>query len=200
MEDSWSNLSPVEHLANATIVEDGAKKGFPGEPIEPAEDVSRHAKPVVLPNAIVDLDDPSMPISLMNAENIISGHVNSVELLENITKVEDAAQMNTLGNLVEALDDQPSHLAHDAQVNSKPVRMAPQYDAYVITLLSLRLELRIWVGRRAPSPTLYISTSGETLLEDGKQRIRWTCVSLLNLPTLADWRLTCLIALRPPSI
>ena len=143
---------------------------------------------------------PSIPGSSMSPEIRLSGYIYPIELPENIIKVEEAAQMNTLGDLVEAVDDESSRLAHDAQANTKPVRMAPQYDAYVMTLLSLRIELRIWLGRRAPSPTIHISTSGETLLEDSKQRIRWTCVSLLSLPILAGWRLTCLTALRPPFI
>lgn len=42
---------------------------------------------------------------------------------------------------------------------------------------SLRIELRIWAGRRGPSFTCYISTKEEAPLEDGKRRIRWTCVN-----------------------
>ena len=173
---------------------------FPGEPIEPAEDISRHQKPLELPEAIMDLGDTGMPRSSMRQEKRISDHTHPVVLPENMTKVKDAAQMNTSGSLVEAVDDQFSRPTHDAHTSTKPVHMAPQYDAYVMTLLSLRIELRIWLGRRAPSPTIHISTSGGSLLEDGKQRIRWTCVSLLILPILAGLRLTCLTALRPPLI
>ena len=198
MEDSCSNIKPVEHLANVIMAEDGGKTYFSGEPIEPAEDISRRQKPLELPEAIIC--DTDMPGSSMRPKKRISSHTHPVGLPENMTKVKDAAQMNTSGSLVEAVDDQSPHLPHDAQANTKPLRIAPQYDAYVMTLLSLRIELRVWLGRRAPSPTIHISTSGETLLEDGKQRIRWTCVSLLNLPLLAGWRLTYLTALRPPSI
>lgn len=200
MEDSYINYNPIGRLANATMIEDGAKTGISREPIEPTEDISRHQRPVQLPKAIMDSDEPSIPRNLMNAEERISGHVHPVKLPVNSTMVKDAAQMNTLRNSVEAVDDQSLRLAHDAHTSTKPVHMAPQYDAYVMTLLSLRIELRIWLGRRAPSPTIHISTSGESLLEDGKQRIRWTCVSLLILPILAGLRLTCLTALRPPFI
>ena len=99
--------------------------------------------------------------------------------------VEDAAQMNTLGSLVEAVDDRSSHMAHDTHARTKIVRVAPQHDAYVMTLLSLRVELRIWHGRHPPSPTIHVSTGGEELLEHGMQRIRWTCVSLPDLPIFA---------------
>ena len=173
---------------------------FPEEPITRAEYISRHQRPLENPEPIMDSGDTGMPKSWMRSETTISDHTHPVGLSENMAKVKDAAQMNTSRSLVEAVDDQPPHLPHDAQANAKPVRIAPQYDAYVMTLLSLRIELRVWLGRRAPSPTIHISTNGERPLEDDKQRIRWTCVSLLNLPVLAGWRLICLTALRPPSV
>ena len=126
----------------------------------------------------------------------INRHQKSLELPEAIMDLGDTGMPRSSIHP----NDQPSHLSHDAQANTEPVRIAPQYDAYVMTLLSLRIELRVWLGRRAPSPTIHISTNGERPLEDGKQRIRWTCVSLLDLPFLAGWRLICLTALRPPSI
>ena len=121
----------------------------------------------------------------MDSEKRISGQVRPVNPTGNTVMVEDAAQMNTLGNLVEAVDDRSSYMAHDTHTRTKLVRMAPQYDAYVMSLLSLRAELRIWHGRHAPSPSIYVSTGGEELLEAGKQRIRWTCASLPNLPSFA---------------
>ena len=133
----------------------------------------------------MDSDEPSIGNTLMNAEKKISGQVHPVKPRENNAIVEDAAQMNTLGNLVEAVDDRSPHIAHEAHANTKLIHRAPQYDVYVMTLLSLRIELRIWHGRHAPSPTIHISTGGEELLEDSKQRIRWTCVSLLDLPIFA---------------
>ena len=178
----------------------GENHNFSEEPIEPAEDTSRHQKPLELPEAFMGLGDTSMPRSSMLPEKRISGHTHPVGLPENMTKAEDAAQINTSGSLVEVVNDQSSYLAHDAQANTKPIRMMPQYDTYVMTLLSLRIELRVWLGCRAPSPTIHISTRGETLLEDGKKRIRWTCVSLFSVPIFAGWRLTCLTALRPPSL
>ena len=167
------------------MVEDGAETGFSGEPIEPAEDFSRHQKPVEPSKAVVDSDEPSVAKDLMNPGKRTSGQIRPVNPTENIIVVEDAAQMNILGGLVEAVDDRSSHMAHDTHARTKLVRMAPQYDAYVMTLLSLRAELRIWHGRHAPSPTIHISTGGEELLEAGKQRIRWTCASLPNLPSFA---------------
>ena len=164
------------------MVEDGAKTYLPGEPIETAKDISRYQESLQLLEAFTDL---GMRRSLIRPEERISDDTHPVGLPEFMTKIKDAAQMNTSGSLVEAVDDQPPHLPHDAQANTKPVRIAPQYDAYVMTLLSLRIELRVWLGRRAPSPTIHISTNGERPIEDGKQRIRWTCVSLLNLPILA---------------
>lgn len=164
------------------MVEDGAKTGFSGEPIAPAEDISRHQKPVELSEAVMDSDEPSIANKSMTPEKGFSGHVHPVKPPENITIVEDTAQMNTLGNLVEAMDDRSSHMAHNTHASNTLVHVAPQYDAYVMTLLSFRIELRIWNGHHAPSPTIHISTRGEELLEAGKQRIRWTCVSLPNLP------------------
>ena len=196
MEDCCSNLKPV----NVTIAEDGAKAYFPGGPIEPVEDTSRHQKPLEHPEAIVGLCNTDMPRSSVSPEERIGANNYPVGLRENMTKVKDAAQMNTSGNLVETMDDQYHHPRYGAQANTKPLRMTPQYNAYVMTLLSSRIEVRVWLGRRAPSPTIHVSTSRETLLEDGKQRIRWTCVSLLKLPALAGWRLTLLTALRRPSI
>ena len=181
MEDSCSNLNPVEHLANTIAIKDCATTGFSGEPIEPAGDISSHQKLVELYKAVMDADERSIASILMIAERMTS-HVHPVKPPEDITMVEDAAQMSTLANLVEAADDPSPHMIHDAHASTKLVQMAPQYDAYTMTLLSLRIELRIWHGRHAPSPTIHISTGGEELLEDGKQRIRWTCVSLSNLP------------------
>ena len=200
MEDSCSNLKPVKHLGNVTIAEDGAKTYFSGDPIEPVEDISHFQRQLEHPEAIMDICDTDMLRSSMIPEQTLGGHTQPVGFPEDMTKVKDAAQMYTSRNLVEATDDQSPNRPHDAQVNTRPLPMAPQYDAYVMTLLSLRIELRVWLGRRAPSPTIHISTSGETLLEDGKQRIRWTCVSLLRLPLLAGWRLTLITALRRPSI
>ena len=60
-----------------------------------------------------------------------------------MAKVKDAAQIKTLESLVEAMDDQSPHLAQYAQANIKPGRIAPQYKAFVINLLSLRIELRV---------------------------------------------------------
>ena len=131
------------------------------------------------------IDEQSIANNLMIAEKTISGHVHPVISPENNTMVEDAAQIDTLGSLVEAVDDRSSHMAHDAHASPKLDHMAPEYDAYAMTLLSLRIELRIWHGRHVPFPTIHISTGGEELLEDGKQRIRWTCVSLPDLPIFA---------------
>ncbi len=182
------------------MVDNGARTGSSVEPIEREEDIGRYQKAVELSKAITDLDDPSMRRNLANEEKRISGHVHRVKLPENVIMVKDPVQMNTLGNLVEAGDNQSPHLAHDTQANTKPVRMAPQYDTYAMTLLSLRIELRMWLERGARSFAIHISTNGEKLLEFGKQRIRWTCVSFLNWQILAGWRLTCLTALRPPFI
>ena len=167
------------------MAENGAEMGSSGEPIEPAEDFSRHQKPVDSSKAVVDSDEPSIADNVMDSEKIINCKAHPVNPSENTIMVEDAAQTNTLGNLVEAVDDGSSHVAHDTHTSTKLVHMAPQYDAYVMTLLSLRIELRIWHGRHALSPTIHLSTDGEELLEDGKQRIRWTCVSILNLPIFA---------------
>lgn len=165
---------------------DGAKTGFVGESTKPPEDISRHQKSVKFSKAVMDPDEPSIAKNLMSAEKRISGHVHLLKPPEDITMVKDAAQMNPLGNLVEAADNRSPHMIHNAHASTKLVHMAPQYDAYVMTLLSLRIELRIWHGRHAPSPSIHISTGGEELLEDGKQRIRWTCVSLPKLYSHAD--------------
>ena len=133
----------------------------------------------------MDSDEPSIGNDIISMEQRMTSHVHPVKSPENITMVEDAAQMNTRRNFVEAVDDRSSHMAHDTQASTQLTHMAPQYDAYVMTLLSLRIELRIWHGRHAPSPTIHISTGGEELIEGGKQRIRWTCVSLFNLPIFA---------------
>ena len=177
VERSCSNLNPVE---------DSAKTGFSGEPIVPAEDISHHQKPVKLSKAVMDCDEPSIGNDIISMEQRMTSHIHPIKSPENITIVKDAAQVNTLGNLVEVMDDRSSHIAHNTHARTKLVHMAPQYDAYVMTLLSLRIELRIWHGRHAPSRTIHISTCGEELLEDGKQRIRWTCVSHPNLPIFAD--------------
>ena len=198
-EDSCTILNTIEHLENLMTAENAAKTYLPGELIEPAKDLSHDQMPVEIPEAVMNLGDTSTR-DLLSPKDRISSHIHPVGLQENITNIKDTDQMNNLGSSLEAVDDQSSHLPSNAQANTKPLRLAPQYDAYVMTLLSLRIEYRIWLGRRASSPTIHISTSGETLLEDGKQRIRWTCVSLLHLAVLADWRLTRLTALRPPSI
>ena len=169
-------------------------------PIEPAEDIGRHRKALELPEAIMDLGDGGVPRRSIRLGNNITGQTHAVGLPGNMAKVTDAAQMKSLESLFEAMDGESPHLAQNAQANIKPVRKAPQYKAFVINLLSLRIELRVWLGRRASSPTIHISTNGETLLEDGKQRIRWTCVSRLSLTILPGWRLTCLAALWPPSV
>ena len=161
--------------------------------------VEREQTPIEFSEAVMNLDDTEMR-SLMSPEDRISGHIHPVGLPEDIANVKDTDQMNTEGSSMEAVDDQSPHLAYPTEANTTPPRMAPQYGAYVMTLLSLRIELRVWLGHYAPSPIIHISTSGEAPLEDGKQRIRWTCVSLLNLPVLAVWRLTYFAALRPPSV
>ena len=198
-EDSCSILNTIEHLENLMTAENTVKTYFPGELIEPAKDLRRDQMPVEFPDAVMNLGDTSTR-DLLSPEDRISSHIHPVGLQQNITNIKDTDQMNTLRSSLEVVDDQSPHLPPNAQANTKPLRLAPQYDAYVMTLLSLRIELRVWLGRRASFPTIHISTSGETLLEDGFQRIRWTCVSLLNLPVLAGWRLTCPTALRPPSI
>ena len=157
---------------------DAAKTYFSGESIELAEDLGCDQTPIEFPEAAMNLHDTSMRF-LMIPEDRISGHIHPVGLPGKITNVKDTDQLNTLGSSVEAVDSQYPHLPHNTQASTEPLRRAPQYDAYVMTLLSLRIELRVWLGHRAPSPTIHISTSDETLLEDGKQRIRWTCVSLL---------------------
>ena len=167
------------------MVEDGAKSYFLGEPIELVEDFSRHQKPVEPPKIVMQSDEPSIMSHLIDSEKRIGGQARPVNPTENTIMVEDAAQMNTLENQVEAVDDRSSHMALDMHTGTKFLHIAPQYDAYMMTLLSLRIELRIWHGRHAPSPTIYVSTGGEELLERGMQRIRWTCVSLPDLPIFA---------------
>ena len=198
-EDSCSILNTIEHLENLMTAENTVKTYLSGGLIEPTKDLSSDQMSVEFPEAVMNLGDTSTR-DLLSPEERISSHIHPVGLQENITNIKDTDQMKTLGSSLEAVDDQSSHLPPNPQANTKPLRLAPQYDAYVMTLLSLRIELRVWLGRRASSPTIHISTNGETLLEDGNQRIRWTCVSLLNLPILAGLRLTCLTALRAPSI
>lgn len=182
------------------MVEDGIKTGYSGVKIEPVEDISHHQKPVEHSKAVMDSSEPSIGDDIISMEKSLTSHVHPVKASENITVVKDVAQMNTSRNLVEVVDDLSPHMAHETRVSTKLDHIAPQYDAYVMTLLSLRLELRIWHGRHAPSPTIHISTGGEELLEEGKQRIRWTCVSFSDSSIFATLRLTCLVALRPPSV
>lgn len=167
------------------MVEDGAKTGFSGVTIEPAEDISHHQKPVGHSKAVKDFSEPITGNDVISMTRRVNSFLHPAKPPENITMVEDAGQMDTLGNLVEVVDNRSSHMVHHARVNAKLVHVAPQCDAYAMTLLSLRITLRIWHGRHAPSPTIHISTGGEELLEDGKQRIRWACVSLPNLPIFA---------------
>ena len=56
--------------------------------------VRRHQKPVELPKAIMDLEDPSMPRILTNQEEMISDHVRPVDLPENISMAKDATTPN----------------------------------------------------------------------------------------------------------
>ena len=193
-EVSWRKRDPPAEFGryNAYLEAPSELKGqvenydmySPGEPIEPVEDIGRHRKPLELPEAIMDLGDGGVPRRSMRLEKSITGQTYAVGLSGNLAEVKDAAQMKTSESLVEAMDDQSYHLAQNAQANIKPVRRAQQYKAFVIYLLSLEIRLRVWLGRRAPFPTIHISTSGETLLEDGKQRIRWICVSRLSLKIL----------------
>ena len=79
------------------------------------------------------------------------------------------------------LDDlEPSFNQHpDWPANSEPIHRAVPCEAFVMRIWSLRIELRIWAGRRGPSFTCYISTKGEAPLEDGKRRIRVVAVQLV---------------------
>ena len=171
-----------------------------GVTIEPVEDISHHQKPVEHSEAVMDSSEPSIGNDIISMEKKMTGHVYPVKSSENITMVKDVAQMNTSRNLVEIVDDLFPHMAHETCVSTKLDHISPQYDSYVMTLLSLRIELRIWHGRHAPFPTIHISTGGEELLEEGKQRIRWTCVSFSESSIIATLRLTCLVVLRPPSV
>ena len=174
--------------------------GYSGETIEPAEDISHHQKPVEHPEAVMDSGEPSIGSDIISMEKRMLSHVHPIKSSKTITMVKDVAQMDTSRNLVEVVDDLSPYIAHETRVSTKLDPIAPQYDAYAMTLLSLRIELRIWHGRHAPSPTIHISTGGEELVKAGKQRIRWTCVSFSESSSFATLRLTCLVVLRPPSV
>ena len=64
-----------------------------------------------------------------------------------------------------------------SQTVSDERSLVTSYKSYVMRIWNLRIELRIWSSPESLPHVIFFSFRGEPPLEEGKQRVRWRCVS-----------------------